>query len=94
MTKRNINQQFSEYLDVFPITGIVGPRQVGKTTLAKNIEIEKDFLYLDLERQVDRDKLSGDPSFFLSQFQEKCVILDEVQFMPELFSEWIGRAHV
>ena len=90
MIKRNINQQFSEYLDVFPITGIVGPRQVGKTTLAKNIEIEKDFLYLDLERQVDRDKLSGDPSFFLSQFQEKCVILDEVQFMPELFSELRG----
>ena len=77
-------------MQIFPATGILGPRQVGKTTLAKQLAQMGDFLYLDLERQTDREKLSIDPSFFLSQFSEKCVILDEIQFMPALFSELRG----
>ena len=48
------------------------------------------FLYLDLERQVERDKLEEDPAFFLSQFSDRTVILDEIQFMPQLFSELRG----
>lgn len=88
--KRHIIDEFREYLQVFPVTGIVGPRQVGKTTLAKNITADKDFLYLDLERQTDREKLTNDPAFFLSQFKDKCVVLDEIQFMPELFNELRG----
>lgn len=82
--------EFREYLNVFPVTGIIGPRQVGKTTLAKSMTADKDFLYLDLERQTDREKLTNDPAFFLSQFKDKCVVLDEIQFMPELFNELRG----
>lgn len=86
---RNIQDKFLEYMQVFPATGIIGPRQVGKTTLAQHIASAHDFLYLDLERQTDRDKLA-DPAFFLSQFKEKCVILDEIQFIPQLFTELRG----
>src|SRR5690606_3953892 len=87
---RILSVDFEEYMGIFPVTGIVGPRQVGKTTLAKQVAAKSDFLYLDLERQADRDKLKDDPAFFLSQFEESCVILDEIQFMPELFAELRG----
>ncbi len=86
---RNIQTVAREFMQVFPATGIIGPRQVGKTTLAKHLAATASSLYLDLERQTDRDKL-GDPVFFLSQFKEKCVILDEIQFMPHLFAELRG----
>ncbi len=88
--KRHIIDEFREYLQVFPVTGIIGPKQVGKTTLAKSMTADKDFLYLDLERQTDREKLTNDPTFVLSQFKDKCVVLNEIQFMPELFNELRG----
>jgi uncharacterized protein len=70
-----------------PSVAILGPRQVGKTTLAKTIAGKKnDFLYLDVENPLDRQKL-GDSVTYLRSFQNSCVILDEVQFMPELFSQ-------
>ncbi|HET8572389.1 MAG TPA: ATP-binding protein [Edaphocola sp.] len=87
--KRNIQNDFQEYMDIFPATGIVGPRQVGKTTLAQQIAQQEDHLYLDLENVADRDKLK-DPAYFLSQFKDRCIILDEVQFMPELFAALRG----
>lgn len=87
--KRIISNEFEEYLQLFPATGIIGPRQVGKTTLARQMAGLGDFLYLDLESQSDRDKLE-DPVYFLSQFSERCVILDEIQFMPQLFSALRG----
>lgn len=83
--KRRIAAEFEEYLDLFPATGILGPRQVGKTTLAKQVAQTQAYLYLDLEQYKDREKLKTDPAFFLLQFADKCVILDEVQFMPKLF---------
>lgn len=88
--KRQIIAEFKEYLDIFPATGLLGPRQVGKTTLAKQVATNEDFLYLDLESNTDREKLQADPAFFLSQFESKCVILDEVQFMPEIFAALRG----
>ena len=88
--KRQINTLFQEYLDLFPVTGIVGPRQVGKTTLAKKMANNQDFLYLDMERQADREKLSQDAAFFLAQFKHQRVVIDEIQFMPELFNELRG----
>lgn len=87
---RQISKEFKEYTTIFPATGVLGPRQVGKTTLAKQMATDQDFLYLDLERQADRDRLQHDPAYFLGQFSGRCVILDEVQFMPELFSELRG----
>lgn len=88
--KRQINTLFQEYLDLFPVTGIVGPRQVGKTTLTKEMANNQEFLYLDMERQADRAKLSQDAAYFLAQFKNQCVIIDEIQFMPELFNELRG----
>ena len=88
--ERHIIAEFEEYLEIFPATGILGPRQVGKTTLAKQVAVNKDYLYLDLESHTDREKLQRDPAFFLSQFEDKCVILDEVQFMPEIFAALRG----
>jgi len=63
---------------------IYGPRQVGKTTLAKELIPATNAIYLDMENATDREKLS-DPVLYLSQFADKCVILDEIQFMPSLF---------
>lgn len=83
--KRQIQSSLEDFLSLFPVTGIIGPRQVGKTTLAKLVGSESDFLYIDLENPLERLKLS-DPIFFLSQFEDRCVILDEVQFMPALFT--------
>ena len=82
--KRSIVSEFEEYLKIFPVTGIIGPRQVGKTTLTKQIGIERSFEYLDLEKPEDRQKLS-DPVLYFSEFQEKDFIIDEIQLLPNLF---------
>lgn len=83
---RQILPLFQEYLSIFPAVGLLGPRQVGKTTLVKNLTLEKESLNLDLEKASDRAKLV-DPELFLKAHADKTVILDEIQLMPELFSE-------
>jgi uncharacterized protein len=83
---RNILPLLQEYLSIFPAVGLLGPRQVGKTTLVKNLTLEKESLYLDLEKSSDRAKLV-DPELFLKAHADKTVILDEIQLMPELFAE-------
>ena len=65
---------------------LLGVRQVGKTTLALDIADRAGALYLDLQTRVDRVKLS-DPQFFLSRYEDRLVILDEVHRVPELFPE-------
>lgn len=83
---RQILPLFQEYLSIFPAVGLLGPRQVGKTTLVKYLILEKESLYLDLEKSSDRAKLV-DPELFLKAHADKTVILDEIQLMPELFAE-------
>ena len=57
---------------------IIGPRQAGKTTLARSqVDSRRGALYLDLESREDRDKLA-DPVLFLRQFERNLVVLDEV----------------
>ena len=68
---------------------LIGPRQVGKTTLALAVGQELGAVYLDLESSTDRAKLF-DPELFLSQYQDRLVILDEIQRMPELFQTLRG----
>ena len=63
---------------------LIGPRQVGKTTLALEVGQAFGAIYLDLEASADRNKLL-DPALFLSQYQDRLVILDEIHRMPELF---------
>lgn len=84
--ERGISELLGEYLSIFPAVGLVGPRQVGKTTLVKSLQLEKESLYLDLEKASDRAKLV-DPELFLKSQSNKTVILDEIQLMPELFAE-------
>lgn len=68
---------------------LIGPRQVGKTTLALNIAETRDSVYLDLEALEDRDKLSN-PVLFLEQNEHRLVILDEIHRTPELFQTLRG----
>jgi predicted AAA+ superfamily ATPase len=86
MLARKLSHQLFEFLDHFPAIGIVGPRQVGKTTFVKtNIpKIKKESLYLDLESPADFNKLA-DPELFLRNYEKHTVIIDEIQRMPELF---------
>ncbi|MEM7382888.1 MAG: ATP-binding protein [Bacteroidota bacterium] len=62
---------------------LIGPHQVGKTTLALAVGHALGALYLDLKVSADRNKLA-DPALFLSQYQDRLVILDEIRHMPEL----------
>jgi predicted AAA+ superfamily ATPase len=86
MILRRIWPEILDSLSFFPVVCIIGPRQVGKTTLAKQIMAEsvKPALYLDLERQSDLFKLN-DAELFLSQHSEKLVVIDEVQNKKELY---------
>lgn len=69
---------------------IIGPRQAGKTTLARSIaDSRPGALYLDLESREDRDKLA-DPALFLRQFERNLVVLDEIHRAPEIFSTLRG----
>jgi len=78
-----------ERLSHIPAVALLGPRQVGKTTLALTIGETRKSIYLDLESPLDRDKLT-DPVLYLSLHEDKLVILDEVQRMPELFAALRG----
>ena len=85
MYQRQSQQKLIQRLQQFPAVGLLGPRQVGKTTLAfAQKALYPDALYLDLElpsaqRQMD------DPEAFLMSHAQQLVILDEVQRMPGLF---------
>jgi hypothetical protein len=68
---------------------LIGPRQVGKTTLALDLAADRPSLYLDLELPADRDKLS-DPQLFLAAHEDKLVILDEIHRVPALFESLRG----
>ncbi len=86
MIFRNQIAQLIELGDFMPVLGILGPRQVGKTTLVKEYakQLEKDWVYLDLEKPSDARRLL-DPELYFSSNQDKCIIIDEVQLKPELF---------
>lgn len=85
MITRISEKRINDLLNGFPCVAIIGPRQVGKTTLAK--QISKGFtssIYLDLELQKDFTKLD-DSETYLGQFEDHLVIIDEVQRKKDLF---------
>lgn len=89
MITRRVLPRLQELLGRFPAVVLLGPRQVGKTTLARSCLENADGLYLDLESQRDLRKLS-DPEDYLSQRENQLVVLDEVQRVPDLFPSLRG----
>jgi predicted AAA+ superfamily ATPase len=84
---RFIKTQVSEYMKLFPVVAILGPRQCGKSTLAGDIGKDiSNFLYLDLEDPSDRLRIN-DLSLFFSLNRGATVCIDEAQLMPHLFPE-------
>ncbi len=84
MIKRSITEKLLTNIAQNPAVVLLGPRQVGKTTLAKSIGKNQKSIYLDLEAPEDLLKLS-DPSSFLAKHSDKLIMLDEIQRMPDLF---------
>jgi len=83
MISRNIERVLFALLQKYPAINITGPRQSGKTTLVKNLT--NDYNYFSLENPDTRLFAESDPRGFLSSAGKK-FILDEVQYVPELFS--------
>ncbi|SEA31765.1 hypothetical protein SAMN05192529_11399 [Arachidicoccus rhizosphaerae] len=87
MINRNIKTGLLNALRNMPVVALLGPRQVGKTTLALEIaeQIEdKKSSYLNLEMDSDLNKLQ-DPESYLRRQENRLLIIDEVQRKPELF---------
>ncbi|MFC5394519.1 ATP-binding protein [Bosea vestrisii] len=89
MIERRKAGKVASLLDESPAVALLGPRQVGKTTLAHEIGEQRPSLYLDLESDADRAKLS-EPELYLAGHEDKLVILDEVQRLPNLFQNLRG----
>lgn len=87
MIRRLLEEHVLNQISYFPAVVIVGPRQVGKTTLVKMLQsrLPKSSVYLDLEIPSQIARLSPDPELYLSNRPEVTVILDEVQQLPDLF---------
>ncbi len=89
MIDRRISAELNALIDSGPAVALIGPRQVGKTTLALAIGERRPSIYLDLESDADRAKLT-EPELYLEQHSDKLVILDEVHRLPNLFQNLRG----
>ncbi|MBN3035063.1 MAG: ATP-binding protein [Bacteroidales bacterium] len=99
--KRILEENVLRALENYPVTAVTGPRQCGKSTLAKHIIGKEDrkTLYLDLEKPSDLRKLDN-PEWFLRNQRGTLVCLDEIQRKPDLFplirslmDDWGGNGH-
>jgi hypothetical protein len=88
MISRDLIPYLETLLLEFPAIALLGPRQVGKTTLVRSIadNQSKKVLYFDLEDDADLQRLK-DPAFIFNEYADHCIILDEVQRMPPLFTQ-------
>jgi len=91
MIQREIQARIKEIMQQFPAVGILGHRQIGKTTLALQLAeaISPEPIYLDLESPTDLDKLR-EPEFYFEEHKDRPIILDEVQRLPEVFATLRG----
>ena len=88
MIRRKAFDELCSALDSFPVVALLGPRQVGKTTLALTLAKdlgEETTRYLDLESPAHRARLT-DPEAYLEGQKGRLVILDEIHRAPELFA--------
>ncbi|MBS0505860.1 MAG: ATP-binding protein [Proteobacteria bacterium] len=84
MFERNIITSLRDDLANYPAVALLGPRQAGKTTVALELARQSDSVYLDLESELDRAKLTS-PELYLAERLDRLVILDEVHRVPGLF---------
>ena len=84
MFVRSLLPHVRDLLTRHAAVGLLGPRQIGKTTLALELGKERDSVYVDLESPSDAAKLT-EPEMFLERVEDKLVILDEIQRAPGLF---------
>jgi predicted AAA+ superfamily ATPase len=80
---RHIGRAILEVAGKMPVVSITGPRQSGKTTLAK--QLFPEYTYTNLENPLTRDFARDNPIRFLQQ-SKRGLIIDEAQYVPELFS--------
>src|SRR5665213_3274314 len=89
MLQRRLSTHLNDLLGHSSAVVLLGPRQAGKTTLALEIAATQPSIYLDLENETDRSKLS-DPVRYFGDHENELVVLDEVQRLPELFQTLRG----
>ncbi len=82
--KRSIEKLIENISETFPVLLVTGPRQVGKTTLLEDLK-EENRSYVTLDDLDERALAKTDPALFLQRHKPP-VIIDEVQYAPELFS--------
>ena len=85
MIKRNLKPYLDELLAKHPAVALLGPRQVGKTTLAHELVTDRAAVYLDLESPRSLAKIS-DIEQYCELNADKLLVFDEIQRMPELFA--------
>ena len=83
--KRNLEKVVSQVTKEYPVVLVTGPRQVGKTTMLKKLMEGTDRGYVTLDDLNERSLAKSDPELFL-QLHKPPVLIDEVQYAPELFS--------
>jgi len=81
---REIEKILKKVVNQFPSLVVTGPRQSGKSTLLKEL-FSKDYAYVSFDDPVTRERAISDPEFFLDSQKEK-VIIDEIQYVPQLLS--------
>jgi predicted AAA+ superfamily ATPase len=89
MLPRRLSARLNHLLSHSPAVVLLGPRQVGKTTLALELSAARPSVYLDLEDEDERVKLSN-PVRYFADHESDLVILDEVHRVPELFQRLRG----
>jgi len=90
MIPRQLAASLTDTLAHSPAVALLGPRQVGKTTLALEVGRQFDALYLDLESELDRAKLAS-PELYLADHTDRLMIIDEVHRAPGLFPVLRGQ---
>lgn len=90
MIERNHKNRVAKALENQAGVVLLGPRQVGKTTLAQDIAESRDAVYLDMERRADRQVLE-ESDLYLDEQTGRLVVIDEVQLMPDLFKALRGQ---
>lgn len=83
--KRNLERVVSQVTKEYPVVLVTGPRQVGKTTMLRKLMEGTDRGYVTLDDLSDRNLAKTDPELFL-QLHKPPVLIDEVQYAPELFT--------